>query len=112
MNPPLTDAYIWAVIVGMAALNFAVRFIPIAVVSRIELPRPVMRWLSFIPISVMGALVALEVIRPKGEFIDPISSPYLWAAIATALMYWKTHSFLGSTLVGLILFVAFRALFG
>ncbi len=112
MNPPLSDTYIWTVIVGMAILNFAVRFVPIAIVSRVDLPRPLMRWLSFIPVSVMGALVTLEVLRPEGNFVDPISSPYTWAALATALAYWKSRSFLGATLVGLVSFVAFKALLG
>ncbi len=96
---------------GMAVLNFAVRFPPIAIVSRIDLPRPVMRWLSFIPISVMGSLVALEVLRPGGVMANPLTSPYLWAAIPTAFIYWRTRSFLGATLTGMVLFVVVRAVF-
>lgn len=108
----MSDTFIWSVIAGMAVLNFAVRFPPIAAISRMELPPPVMRWLSFIPISVMGALVALEVFRPGGIFLTPWTSPYAWATIPSALTYWKTRSFLGATLVGVLSFVAFRALLG
>lgn len=108
----MSAAFIWSVIAGMAVANFAVRFIPIAIVSRMELPRPVMRWLSFIPASVMGALVAGEVFRPGGAWLQPLTSPYVWAAIPTAFVYWKTRSFLGATLVGMLAFVALRALLG
>lgn len=108
----MSDAFIWSVVVGMAVLNFAVRFPPIAAISRVELPSPVMRWLSFIPISVMGALVSLEVFRPGGTFVPPWTSPYVWAMIPSALTYWKTRSFLGATLVGVLSFVALRALLG
>ena len=108
----MTDSFIWAVIIGMAAANFAIRFIPIAVVSRLNLPRPVMRWLSFVPVAVMGALVSTEVLRPGGEFPSPITNPYLLAAIPTGLVYWKTRSFLGATVAGMVLFVLIRNLLG
>lgn len=108
----MSDSFIWGVIIGMAVLNFLVRFPPIAVVSRIELPAPIIRWLSFIPISVMGSLVALEVFRPGGIYRAPLTSPYVWAAVPSALLYWKTRSFLGATLAGVVSFVALRALLG
>jgi len=101
---------IWAVIVGMAALNFIVRFLPIAVVSRIDLPAPVMRWLSFVPISVMGALVAGEVLRPGGHWSNPLTGPSLYAAIVTALVFRFTRSFLGATVAGMASFVALQHL--
>ncbi len=104
--------FIWAVVIGMAVTNYLTRFPPIAVVSRIDLPRPVMRWLSFIPVSVMGSLVALEVLRPGGTFVDPLTSPYVWAALPTALVYRLTRSFLGATVTGMVLFVALRVLLG
>lgn len=108
----MSAGYIWSVILGMAVLNFLVRFVPIAIVSRMELPRPVMRWLSYIPASVMGALVAGEVLRPGGEWQQPLSSPHVWAAALTALAYWRSRSFLGATLAGMVSFVALRAVLG
>jgi len=108
----VSDTYIWSVVIGMALANFAVRFIPIAIVSRIELPRPIMRWLSYIPASVMGALVAGEVFRPGGDWVAPLTSPYFWASIPTAFVYVRTRSFLGATLTGMLSFVALRAVLG
>jgi len=103
----VSDAYIWGVVIGMALANFAVRFIPIAVISRM-----VMRWLTYIPASVMGALVAGEIFRPGGAWVPPLTSPYFWAALPTAFVYWRTRSFLGATLIGMLAFVALRALLG
>ncbi|MDO9107689.1 MAG: AzlD domain-containing protein [Coriobacteriia bacterium] len=108
----MSDRFIWSVVIGMALANFLVRFIPIAIVSRVELPGPIMRWLSFIPASVMGALVAAEVFRPGGSWIDPVHSPYGWAALLTGLVYWRSRSFLGATLAGMLGFVALRAWLG
>ncbi len=108
----VSSTFIWGVIIGMAALNFAVRFVPIAVVSRMEIPAPLMRWLSFIPISVMGALVSLDILWPGGTFASPLTSPYVWAAIPSALVYWRTRSFLGATVAGVVAFVALGSILG
>lgn len=108
----MTAGYIWAVIVGMAIANFAVRFVPIAVISRVNLPKPVMRWLSFIPIAVMGALVAGTVVRPQGSLVTPWQNPWLLASAITALAYYKTRSFLGATVLGMFAFVVLRGVLG
>jgi branched-subunit amino acid transport protein len=103
---------VWGVIIGMALLNFLIRFVPMAAVSRLELPAPVLRWLGFIPVAVMGALVANTVVRPEGRLIAPWSNPWVLACAATALAYRLTRSFLGATVIGMAAFVAIRALLG
>ena len=110
MNADVSHSTIVAVIAGMAVANFAVRFVPMAVFSRLELPAPVMRWLSFVPISVMGALVATEVLRPGGEWQPPLTNPSVYAALVAALAFRYTRSFLGSTLAGVVSFVALNSL--
>jgi branched-subunit amino acid transport protein len=106
----VSQTTIWGVIVGMAVLNYAVRYPPIAIVSRMELPRPVMRWLSFIPISVMGALISSEVLRPAGQWANPVTSPSLYAALITAAVFKLTRSFLGATVAGMASFVVLQRL--
>ncbi len=108
----MSAAYIWAVIALMAVANFAVRFPPMALVSRLDLPEPVTRWLGFVPAAVMGSLVAGEVLRPGGQLTLSPTSPYLPAALVTALVYHYTRSFLGATVAGMAGFVAARALLG
>ena len=108
MTPEITHLTIWAVIVGMALLNFAVRFPPMAIVSRIDLPAPIARWLSFVPIAGMGARVASEVLRPDGAWINPVTGPNVYAAIVTALVFRFTRSFLGATVAGMASFVVLQ----
>lgn len=109
MRAEVAQTTILGVIVGMALINFGLRYLPIAILSRITLPRPVTRWLSYVPIAVMGALVANEVGRPGGEWRMPLTSPYIWAAIVTAVVFRLSKSFLGATLAGIGSFIAFRA---
>jgi len=106
----VTQTAIWIVIVGMALANFAVRFIPMAIVSRMDLPKPIMRWLSYVPVSVMGALVAGEVLRPGGAWSNPLTGPSLYAALVTAGVFHFSRSFLGATVAGMASFVALQRL--
>jgi len=108
----MSDAYVWSVIAGMAVANLLLRFVPIAFLSRVTLPGWMRRWLTYIPVSVMAALVVGEVMRPDGSWLVPWQNPYLWASVATGLIYWRFRSFLGATVAGIILFLAFRAVLG
>lgn len=112
MSGSSTQSVIVAVIVGMGVANFAIRYVPIAVLSHVRLPDAVLRWLSFVPISVMGALVATQVLAPKGAIQPPLTNPGVYAAVLTALAFRFTRSFLGATVVGMVSFVVLRALIG
>jgi branched-subunit amino acid transport protein len=106
------DAFLWAVVLLMGASNLLIRFVPVAVVSRLRLPRPVERWLSFVPVCVLATIVTSEVLRPGGRFLAPQANPYLMAALPTALVYYLSRSFIGATLTGIVAFLVFRALVG
>jgi branched-subunit amino acid transport protein len=106
------DAAIWSVIVGMAVVNYAMRATPIAAMARMRLGGVIERWLSFVPVSVMAALVVGEVLRPGGAWLPPLHNPYLLAALPTGVIYYMTRSLIGSTLAGIVVFVAARALLG
>jgi branched-subunit amino acid transport protein len=60
----------------------------------------------------MGSLFATQVLMPKGELLPPWSSPWLWAALLTGAVYYKTRSFLGATVVGMAGFVVLSKLLG
>jgi branched-subunit amino acid transport protein len=101
---------IWGLIAGMAVTNFAIRATPISIMSRLDLPAPVRRWLGYVPVSVMAAIVAVQVFRPSGYFDFALTNPYLLAAVPTALVYRFTRSFLGATAAGILTFLALRYL--
>jgi branched-subunit amino acid transport protein len=110
MRTDVTQTTIWVVILGMAVLNYAVRFIPIALISRVDLPKPVARWLSLVPVSVMGALVFSEVLRPDHAWGNPLVGPHLYAAIVTGLVFHFSRSFVGASIAGITSFVLLQHL--
>lgn len=107
----LTHSTIWAVIIGMGLTNFILRYVPMAALSRIKLPAPIMRWLSYVPISVMGALFAKEVLLPSTKYDPMFANPGIYGAIISMVTFKLTKSFMGATLAGIVSFVGLRALF-
>ena len=110
MNEPLSFDTIVAVILGMAAINYLFRAVPLVILSRVELPRAVNRWLGYIPISVMGALVASEVLTPGGIVTNPLPNPAFWAALVSGATFYKTRSFVGGSLAGMAAYLILRAI--
>ena len=62
---------IFIIILGSALVTFIPRVLPIAILSRVELPEWAMRWLSYVPIAVMAALVGQELLMPNGK-LEPL----------------------------------------
>jgi len=115
MNEALSPTLIWAVIIGMALTNFTLRFTPMAVLSRISLPAPIMRWLGFIPISVMGALFAKEILLPAFEDAPAIplyGNPGIIGGLAAMVTFRLTKSFMVSSLAGIAVYVLTRTVMG
>jgi branched-subunit amino acid transport protein len=108
----MSPVYVWTIILGMAVTNYVLRAAPFLVLSRVELPTWAQRWLDFVPVSVMSALVVSEVLRPGGAWLLPWENPYLWASMGTGLVYWRWRSLIGSTLAGIAMFIALRCLLG
>lgn len=110
MPNEVSQTTILLVIAGMAVANFGLRHLPMAALSRVKMPDPILRWLSFIPISVMGALVASEVLRPGGKWVPPLTNPAVYAALVTGVVFRFTRSFLGATAAGVLSFLALRGI--
>lgn len=111
MSNTLSQQTLIMVILGMGAINFCLRFIPMAALSRVALPEVVMRWLSYIPISVMGALFAKEVLLPSAAFNPMYANPGIYGALVSMATFKYTKSFIGSTLAGVGSYLLLRALF-
>jgi branched-subunit amino acid transport protein len=113
MTETLTPTLVWTVIIGMAITNFAFRFIPMSILSRVKLPDSVMRWLEFIPISVMGALFAKQILLPAFEEVSStplIVNPGIIGGISAMIAYKITKSFMLSSIAGVVVFVLARTL--
>ena len=108
----MTSALAWGLVLGMAVTNIIIRIVPIATLSHLELPPVVHRWLAYVPVCVMAAIVATQILRPEGRWMLTPDNPYLLASVPTALVFHFTRSFLGATAAGILSFLALRLLLG
>ncbi|MDR1775955.1 MAG: AzlD domain-containing protein [Actinomycetes bacterium] len=110
----LSRGLITGLIIGMCLVNYGLRIVPLSVLSRVQLPQAVMRWLDYIPVAVMGALFATEVAIPALQaaatpagasgHIALWLNPGIYGALAAMLAFRLSRSFIGSTLAGVAVF--------
>ena len=95
-------------IVGMMAVTFGVRYPVLALVSRFTLPRPVLEALKFIPPAVLTAIIVPAVLMPNGTLDVSYTNAYLVAAVASALLAWRTKNLLLTIVMGMLIFLGWR----
>lgn len=80
----LDTFYIYVIILGMAGVTYATREIPFILLGGRKLGDKFTLWLSFIPVSVMSALLMPELFTDKDAalFLSP-DNLYIWTGIAT-----------------------------
>lgn len=88
-------------IIGCALVTWIPRIIPFLVVRKIELPPIILRWLSYIPICILSALVFESIfhINEKSVTIHWMNLIALLPTLATAIF---TKSLAKTVVVGVI----------
>jgi 4-azaleucine resistance transporter AzlC len=99
-----------AIFLGMALVTYLPRMLPLVVLSRFQLPPIVLRWLSFVPVSVLSALLAKELLISGGKLGLPPAHPQLLAAIPAFLVAALTRSLMGTVLTGIAAMALLRLL--
>ncbi|AZN41126.1 AzlD domain-containing protein [Paenibacillus albus] len=98
-------------IMGASLVTFVPRVLPLILLSRIQIPDWGMRWLNYVPIAVMAALVGQELFLQNGELSPVRNNVELFAALPTFVMAIFTRSLLGTVVVGIISIMVLRFLF-
>ncbi|MDN4067811.1 AzlD domain-containing protein [Paenibacillus vini] len=98
---------VFLIIIGSALVTFLPRVLPLMVLSRMELPEWGIRWLNYVPISVMAALVGQELLLQDGQF-SLMNNIELLAAIPTVFVAMKTKSLLGTVVAGMVSIMVLR----
>lgn len=95
-------------ILGMAAVTYVPRVLPLLALARRTLPDAVTRWLGFIPAAVLAAMLlpALTVTDQGFDFSE--KNVFLWAALPCFLTSWKTKSAAATVAVGMACVAAGR----
>lgn len=105
------NMYVWSVIVGGCIVTVIPRVLPITILSKIRLNKKVEEFLTYIPISILAALIAVELftvnnkISIEGNFIE------ILATIPTLLVALKKNNLLLTVVVGIVSIAILRFVF-
>ena len=79
------------------------RVLPLVLLSRFALPAWLLDWLSFVPVAVLAALTAIEVLMPGGAGFVLQAPPLVAIAAAFGVAAW-TRSLLATVAAGVALY--------
>ncbi|GFE56764.1 AzlD domain-containing protein [Geobacter sp. AOG1] len=90
--------------VGMGAVTYLPRFIPLALLSRRQLPRWLADWLDLVPAAILSAIIAPILFTAEKTRTLDLGRKELLVAVPTLLFALKTRSLAGTVIVGMGLY--------
>lgn len=89
----------------MSLVTMGPRMLPVWILGKKNYPDKMILWLRYIPVAMISALLAPEILRYEQKFDLTKTNHYFWAAIPTFIIAIKTKS-LFYTLVGGMMILA------
>lgn len=96
---------------GMFIATFSVRYVLFAIAGKIEFPAWLNNALSFVPPVVLMAIIAPNVMMPKGELWLSYNNPWLLACIIAAIAAFIRKDLLTTIIVGMLSFALLKFVF-
>ena len=104
-----TDLHTLVLIILCGVVTLLVRVIPFVMISRVNLPAIVIKWLSFIPITLFTALIIDGVIQQHDHaFGYTLNLPYIIAIVPTVMLAIFTRSLTVTILGGIFVIACLR----
>lgn len=104
--------WILLAILGSAVVTFLPRVLPLGLLSRFNLPKWLTRWLSYVPIAVLAALLAQSVLLSNGSIDFSVGNLALLAVIPTLLVAVRSRSLIWTVLTGVAVMALLRLWLG
>ena len=96
----MSQETLW-IILGMAGVTFATRFLPMALLSKWSIPERGRLGLEYVPVAILSAIVfPILFFDQTGNF--DVQPRYLLSALSSFGFAWKVKSVWGSVLVGML----------
>lgn len=99
------------IILGCALVTFIPRVVPFAIVRNMTLPEPVLKWLSYIPVCILTALV-VENFTVQTENALQVNWEVIIVIIPTIFIAIRSKSLSVTVLSGVALMAAVRFIMG
>lgn len=103
------NSYEIALIAGMAAITFAIRYTLFAVGHRVRFSPLVTQALSYVPVAVLTAIVAPAMLMPDGTHLElALDNAYLVGGIAAIVIAARWRNLLATIIGGMTFFFVWR----
>ncbi|MDF1515226.1 MAG: AzlD domain-containing protein [Anaerolineae bacterium] len=102
---------VFFVMLGMLAVTYLPRLIPVLLFSSRQLPPLVVTWLRYVPAAVLSAMLFPSLFVIHNQVDLSFDNLFLWAAVPTFAVAFKTKSLFGAVVVGMLVVALARAFF-
>ncbi len=93
----------WLVIFGMGVITYGLRAGSLVMAERLPMTPALRSFLRFVPVAVLSAIVALELLLPGGQLsLSPIANPRLLAGAVAILVAWRTRHLFATIAAGMV----------
>ena len=101
-------------IAGMMAVTFGIRYILFALADQFEMPSLMEKALYYVPPAVLTAILVPAVLMPEGHLDFSLDNAYFYGALAAlgGGILIKRNTLMASIVTGLVVFFAWRLIFG
>ncbi|MCW3491120.1 AzlD domain-containing protein [Dethiobacter alkaliphilus] len=89
------------IILGMAVVTYLPRFLPMYVLTRLEIPQIVIDWLRYIPVAVLAALIVPGILTADRQIHLTTNNAYLLASIPAFLVAWRSKNMMYTVTIGM-----------
>lgn len=96
------------ILAGCSIVTWIPRVAPFLIVRNVQLPDAVMKWLSFIPVCILTALITGSVIEGGNGTLPIINWQVLFALVPTLLIALWKKSLLVTVIFGIVVMAALR----
>jgi branched-subunit amino acid transport protein len=103
--------FLW-IVIGMLAVTYLARLVPMLVLSRMEIPEGFRRWLQFVPVAVLSALLAPNILLQNERLALRLDNTYLLAAVPTMIVAARFKNIFLTVFCGIVCLAAIRLSFG
>jgi branched-subunit amino acid transport protein len=105
-NPVMIQSHILLLVLGMGLVTYLPRWGPLFLLSGRNLPPWLAHWLDLIPVAILSALVAPELLLSGNPPQLDLLQSKLWVALPTFLFAMWSKSLGGTVLFGMFLYWA------
>jgi branched-subunit amino acid transport protein len=97
----MSDLELWITLAGMTLISFALRYVPLVMLGRFQLPPHLQQALRYVPAATLAGLVFPALLTSKGQWSIGLDNERLLAGLVAALVAWRFRNILLTLLVGM-----------